>query len=362
MNGRYLVKKVLMTGLYDARGGIETFARNYFDYIDKGKIRYDFTNAREFIYFGEYFIENGAVIYNIPHEKKNPVLYYQRLKEIMKGYDAVHINILSAANILPVMAAKKSGVKKIIVHSHNSGTVGLIRNTLHFIFKPYLRKAATDFFACSELAGKWMFGEKIIGQDNFHIINNGIDIEKFKYDESIRNKIRKQYGLENDFVVGHTGRFSEQKNHSFLIDIFAEVYKKNNSARLMLVGDGELRVQIEEKVKTLGLSDAVIFCGVCDNVNEIYQAMDAFVLPSLFEGLPVVLVEVQAAGLRCVISDRISKEADISGDIKFLSLSDKPESWAESILALQGAERNKCDMSDYDIRRLSDMLEQLYLE
>ena len=200
---------------------------------------------------------------------------------------------------------------------------------------------------------------------DYTIVNNGIDTEKFVFDKQVRDKIRTGLKIENKFVVGHIGRFSYQKNHEFLIDIFNEVYKKNSNAVLLLLGCGELEKQIREKVHILGLDKAVIFNGTVSNANEFYQAMDCFVLPSHFEGLGIVAVESQASGLKTLCSDVVPKEAQITNLLEFMSLSDTAEAWAEKVLSYDNRYGRR-DMSDeikksgFDIKYSAKQLEGLY--
>ena len=220
---------------------------------------------------------------------------------------------------------------------------------------------ATELFACSKLAGDWMF----LGE-YFDILYNAIDIKEYKYSPVIANKLRQEFHLENCIVVGHVGRFNPQKNHSFLIDIFSECVQRNSNTKLLLVGDGEGRQKIQDKVRDLGIQDKVIFTGIRSDVNELLQAMDVFVFPSLYEGLPVTMVEAQAAGLPCVISDHISKECIVtSGLVTGKSLNESPERWAECVL--QQSYRNReshieeIRTAGYDISTAAKQLESFYL-
>jgi len=194
-------------------------------------------------------------------------------------------------------------------------------------------KYSTDLFGCSKEACEFLFGERCFNDNRVRIINNGIETENFVFNEEIRVKMREELGIKDStIVVGHVGRFSYPKNHDFLIDIFKKVNEKNRNTLLLLVGDGNLREAIERKVEYLGLSNRVIFAGIRSDVADVLQAMDIFVFPSLYEGLPVTLVEAQASGLPCVISDNITKQVQITDLIHPVSLERSPEYWSKKIL------------------------------
>lgn len=202
-------------------------------------------------------------------------------------------------------------VEKIIIHSHNNNIPkGIIKKTLNFINKKLLINKGNVFLACSEESGKWLYGNNV----NFEIINNAIEMEEFKFDKEKRDKIRRQYNLEDKFVIGHVGRIEKEKNHEFLIDIFKEIKQKNNNARLLLVGEGSLENKIKQKVKDDSLENDVIFIGNSHKVSDYYQAMDVFVFPSLAEGLGIVLIEAQSNGLKCFTTkNKVPKEAEYIG-------------------------------------------------
>ena len=238
------VIRVLQIGMHDKIGGVETYLMNYYRNINKNKIQFDFINCYDKLCFEDEIISLGGKIFKVPNFKKNPIGYYYKLKKIMKknNYQIVHINMLSSANILPIIAAHRCHIKHIIVHSHNTDTpVGIIRKVLDKINKKILIKYATDFFSCSKLAGEWLYD----GMKDSVIINNAIDLDKFKPNESIRKVIRKKLKFEKKFVIGHIGRFCYQKNQEFLIDVFEEVHRKNPDAVLVLVGDGTKKKKIE---------------------------------------------------------------------------------------------------------------------
>lgn len=237
-------------------------------------------------------------------------------------------------SVFSLFAAKCAGVPVRIAHSHSTtNKKEKKKNLMKQVLRPFSKVFATDYMCCSELAGRWLFGNKEYDKGNVYLLNNAIDLDKFKYNDSLRKKKRKEFGIkDNTLVIGHIGRFVAQKNHDFLIDIFNEIHKKNNNSILLLAGQGPLMEDIKNKVKELNLDDNVKFLGQRNDANELYQAFDVFLLPSLYEGLPVVGVEAQAAGLLCYLSDDMTKETKVLDITKFMSLNNTPEEWADNIL------------------------------
>lgn len=302
--------RVLQVGMHDKIGGVETFLMNYYRKMDRNKVQFDFINMFEHLCFEDEIKKMGGMIYKVPNVKKKPFKYYKELRKIIRlnNYKIIHINMLSMANILPIIAAHKEGVKHIILHSHNSGTPkGILRKILDKMNKKIAIKYANHYFACSTLAGKWLYGN----ETHFEVINNAIDVNKFKFDENKRKNMRRHLNLEDKFVIGHVGRFCEQKNHKFLIEILRKYLILNPKTILLTIGEGELKNEIKSKALSYNLQDNIIFMDPIDNVNDYLQAMDVFVLPSLFEGLPVVAVEAEANGLTVITSNTVSKELPI---------------------------------------------------
>ncbi|PYF03258.1 glycosyltransferase family 1 protein [Ureibacillus chungkukjangi] len=359
--------RILQFGMSPNPGGVESFIMNYYRNIDRDKVQFDFVKMYNQIAYEEEIESLGGKIHNISFFKNHPIRNYYDIRKLIKkqNYKIVHVNMLSAAYIIPLIAAKKSGVNYIIAHSHNSSTSpGLVRNLLNFLNKSKLQRNANHFFACSTLAGNWMFGNA--SKQGINIINNAIDVSQYKYDSSIRAKLKKELNLEGKFVIGHVGRFQYQKNHEFLIDIFSEVHKRDSNAFLLLVGDGELMENMKKKVNLLGISDAVKFLGKRSDVNELMNCMDIFLLPSHYEGLPVVAVEAQTSGLRCILSDVITTETNISGQVEFMSLKLSAQEWAEQILSNQFKNDRenaykKTINAVYDIKSSAKSLEDFYL-
>lgn len=360
--------RVLQIGMHDKIGGIETCLMNYYRELHKKNIQFDFITTFDTICFEEEINRLGGKVYKICSEKKNPFKYYNQLKEIIKNnkYNIVHINMLSAANILPIIVSKKQRVPHIILHSHNTNTTNsIVKKIMNFVNKPFLR-FGTDFFACSKEAGKWLFGDSILKKKELIIVNNAIDVEKFKFDIKKRMEIRKKLQIENNFVIGHVGRFTYQKNHKFIINVFFEFQKKHKDAVLMLIGEGELEKSIKELVEKYKISDKVIFCGTTDYVEDYLQAMDVFVFPSRFEGLSLVSIEAQMCGLKVVGSDNLSRESKITNNITYISLKDDISNWIKemenNIKADERSKEIKLLNNEYNIEIEANKLAKLYRE
>lgn len=299
------------------------------------------------------------------------IIVFINLKKLIKkeGYKCVHIHADTANKLLiSGSAARFSGVKKIILHSHSSGIDSENRNIkylVHKICRRFLKYIGTDFVSCSDYASKWMFPN--IRQENISIINNGIDLDKFRFNNDIRLRRRSELGLTDELLIGHVGGFSYVKNHEYLIKIINDVIKQNQKVRLLLVGTGHLKDKICQQVNDLGIQNYVIFYGVSDKVNELMSAMDAFVLPSHFEGFPIVGVETQASGLPVVFSDAITPNADITGESVFLPIEDRTVSmWTDTLLNSKKSEAERLNAYDilktkkYDIADTVNSFVKLY--
>lgn len=352
-------------------GGVESVVMNYYRNIDRSKIQFDFLCSESSTDIPYQEIEKlGGRVIIIPSYSK--VFGYQKvLTKIFKEnkYKIVHSHI-STMSIFPLRAAKKAGVPVRIAHSHSTtNKKEKKKNLLKQILRPLSKVYATDYMCCSELAGRWLFGNKEYNNGNVYLLNNAIDLEKFKYDENIRNQKRKELNIEKDtLVIGHVGRFVEQKNHRFLIDIFNKVHNQNNNSILLLAGQGPLMPEIKEKVKQLGLENQVKFLGQRSDINQLYQAFDAFCLPSLYEGLPVVGVEAQATGLLCLFSDDMTKETKVLDTTEFLALNQGAKKWGEVLLndvnKVSRNEKVKESFEDkgFDIKKESNKLYYKYVE
>ena len=317
-------------------GGVEAVIMNYYRHIDKNKVQFDFVMHKggNPNYIAEVK-SMGANVYEItPYSKDIFAFTYETYKIIKNGhYDIVHSNMNSLSGF-PLFAAWLAGARVRILHNHTTDTKAeALRTVLKRTLRPFAKLFANKYWACSKLAAEWMYGKQAVNAGKVTIINNAIDLDKFAFNQEKRDILRKELGLEGKFVIGHVGRFMKQKNHEFLIDIFAEVAKQIENATLMLIGEGPLLESIRDKVGNLDLNDKVVFLGVRNDVAELYNVMDAFVLPSFYEGLPVVGVEVQANGLPFFCSDQVTREILISDSIKLLPLNIGATKWANEILS-----------------------------
>lgn len=328
------IKIFQLVGSYKG-GGVEAVVMNFYRNIDRNKIQFTFVCDEDStdIPYEEIEKLGGKIIIVPPYSK--PFKYHSALKKALKedDYKIIHSHI-STMSVFSLFAAKCAGVPVRIAHSHSTtNKKEKKKNLMKQVLRPFSKVFATDYMCCSELAGRWLFGNKEYDKGNVYLLNNAIDLDKFKYNESLRKKKRKELGIKDDtLVIGHIGRFVAQKNHDFLIDIFNEIHKKNNNSILLLAGQGLLMEDIKNKVKELNLDGSIKFLGQRNDANELYQAFDVFLLPSLYEGLPVVGVEAQASGLLCYLSDDMTKETKVLDITKFMSLNNTPEEWANNIL------------------------------
>lgn len=311
------------------RGGLETMIMNYYRNIDRSKVQFDFlVHRNQESDYDQEILSLGGKIYRISHLNPFSFKYRKELKQFFKNhseYKIVHCH-LDCMSSIPLSYAKKAGIGVRIAHSHNANQEHNLKYVLKWYYKKKIQKYATILFACSKKAGKWMFEDH-----DFQILNNAIDAKKFSYNESLRVEMRKKLNLEDNFVIGHVGRFNAQKNHGFIIEVFSELIKINRNAKLLLVGEGDLENKLKKQVNYLGLDEQVIFYGKCDDVPSIMQVMDVFFFPSLFEGLPLTLIEAQASGLPCVISDIITNECCITHDINLCSLKSSIQNWVRML-------------------------------
>ena len=316
-------------------GGVESVVMNYYRNIDHSKIQFDFIcdNDSTNIPYEEIEQLGGKVILIPPYQKA--FSYHRQLKKVLKegNYKIVHSHI-NTMSVFPLWAAKSAKVPVRIAHSHSTtNKKEWKKNTLKQVLRPFSKTIATQYFCCSELAGRWLFGDKEYDKGNVYLLNNAIDLDKFKYDETKRKKKRKELSISNKtLVIGHIGRFVEQKNHRFLLEIFSEIHKKNKDSVLLLAGQGPLVDEMKEKVEELQILNSVVFLGQRSDAAELYQSFDVFLLPSLYEGLPVVGVEAQATGCLCEFSADMTKETKVLKTTRFMSLSQSAEEWANTIL------------------------------
>lgn len=347
------------------RGGLETMLMNYYRNINHEKVQFDFlVHREEDSDYDQEILSLCGKIYHI--SKLNPLSsqYRADLDDFFRehqDYKIVHSHLDCMAGI-PLKYAKSNGVPVCIAHSHNSNQTKDIKYLLKIYYKKKIKEYADYLFACSQEAGEWMFNT-----NDFKVLNNAIDAKKYSFNAVIRKDKRKEFNIFDDSImIGHVGRFFPQKNHSFLIDIFNDFHSINPNSYLMLIGEGDLKASIIEKVKELHLEDYVIFTGLRSDVNELLQAMDVFLFPSLYEGLPVSIVEAQAAGLPCLISDKVPIECKKTDLVYQINLNDPVDVWADKVNELSHIQRRDTyeDIKNagFDIIENAKWLENFYLD
>lgn len=340
--------------------GVEAVVMNYYRNIDITKVQFDFITCsavRE--RYDEEIINRGGKIYRLPSRSRKPLEYMRALKMLLQqeSYQIIHIHQNSASMTMDALVAKLCGIPNIIGHSHNTSCNVLYQ---HYCFKPFVNHVVTHRMACSKEAGKWVFGNRA----DILILNNAVDTEKFLFDKKIRTEYREKLGITDKYVLGFVGRLHEQKNVMRLLRIFKELYKHNSDFHLLIVGDGELRSQMEQYIEENQLSKAIDLLGRRDDVSSLMMAMDVFILPSLYEGMPVVMVEAQATGLSCVKSERVPAP-NILGNMISIDLEKSDEYWGEQILNVNPIERESAkeyvQAMGYDLKIEAKKLEDFYL-
>ena len=346
-------------------GGTESLIMSWYRSIDRSKIQFDFlVRSPDSNYVDEIIALGGRVFYTASFPRyflKNR----RETKEVLqrKEWDVIHIHANAAMYMLPLRLAKKLGYKHRIMHSHSVKAQNPLFKMLHIYNRKRIHRYATTCLACSEQAGSWLYG-----RHEFNVFKNAVETSKYLFSRDLREKYRKQLQIEDSFVVGHIGRFAMPKNHGFLLEVFREISKRKPESKLLLVGDGELREDIVNKAKSLGMESNIVFTGRRTDIGALMSAMDVFVLPSLFEGMPVVCVECCASELPAVISEEAYvKELDNLPNLCSFSLKHTPEEWAEYVLNIDcnRQERGTQDMATgcgYDIRSIISDLESLYLK
>lgn len=354
-------------------GGVEAVIMNYYEHINRDKVQFDFiVHENNIVDITDKVSKMGGRVYKVPAYNKNPVGFMWAVYKIIKAhhYQIVHsnMNTLSVFSLFPAWLA---GAKIRILHNHSTSVASeKVRDFIKKILRPLAKLFSNKYFACSEYAAQWMFGDKAVHNGKVTIINNAIDLKKYSYDKNLRDKLRKSLGITDEFVIGHVGRFMYQKNHNFLIEIFNEVLKVLPNSKLVLIGEGPMKYDIESKACSMGVKDQIIFLGLRDDVNKLYNIMDAFCFPSRYEGLGMVIVEAQANGLPIVMSDCIPKESILySNLIKLCNLHDGAKVWSKELELIS---KNKCHIrkvenkrfliNRFDIQTEAKKLEQIYLE
>ncbi|MBQ0083568.1 MAG: glycosyltransferase [Clostridiales bacterium] len=367
------IRILILLGEPISSGGQEKFLINMLSNFERDKVNFDiFTpygatdkaNTEKLLSLGaRIFEEHYSCTENKNANFKKAVTKFFSCH----SYPIVHIHSGSTYALMTgSKIARKSGAKRVIVHSHCGGFANLKYRVIKAIsFFPLLRYP-TDYFACSALAADWKFPKPIIKQKKYRIINNAIDLSKMNYSPALREETRRELGFRDEFVIGHVGRFTVQKNHEFLIDIFASIAKKREDARLVLVGSGALKDKILEKVNALGLTDKVLYLGLRTDIAALMNAFDVFVLPSFFEGLPIVGVEAQATGLPIVTSTGVTRELPIEDLAEYIPLSAGADVWADKILDLPREPRRdtaeEMTQAGYELKSAALRLQKFYEE
>ncbi|EZH75317.1 glycosyl transferase family 1 [Aquimarina atlantica] len=362
------------------RGGAESMIMNYYRSIDRNKVQFDFlVHRKERAAFDDEIESLGGKIYRMnPISPFFPGAYYKELRIFFKEhkeYTIVHSH-LNTFSCFPLKVAKEFNIPCRIAHAHiaiepirlkdvlsNSESLKeTFKKLVKFQLKKKIHNYSTHSFSCGEKAGKWLFKEKTA----FTIMNNAIDAKAFAYDSIVSDTYKKEHDLENKLIIGHVGRFTSQKNHSYILKIFNQLVQKKEDSVLVFIGDGPLRTKIEEEAKSLSIDDKIRFLGVRTDIPQLYQMLDIFVFPSFYEGLPVTLIEAQAAGLKVFASDRITREVHLTKDIEFLPITISPEVWADKILEKVSEEKtNNYEMvknKGYDIQKNTEIFQDFYLK
>ena len=350
------------------KGGAETNLMNYYRNMDRSQFQIDFLVHRETGFFEEELIKSGSEIFRLP------AILPWKLKEYKKAvktffdehndFDIVH-GQCSELGVFIYEEAKRRGIPVIIAHAHNAKMDKDKKLLFRLMWKRRMRKSINAYFTCGKEAAENLFGNKL--SEKSYQMNNAIEVEDFQFNQEVREKKRKELQAEETINLVNIGRFNTQKNQSFLLDIFAELIKRNKKYKLFLVGQGELESQLREKAKQLQIEQDVEFLGLRNYVPELLQAMDVFVFPSLFEGFGIAFLEAQAADLKCVVSDNIANEAHIiKNNIVELSLKKNATFWAEKITNIHNFERKDVTIqiknAGYDIQQNAKKLEKKYKE
>lgn len=355
-------------------GGVGAFLYNYHQYIDKSKVQFDYLMFSDFKSgdYDEKVKKLGGRVYVLPALKhKRLLLLHDLLIQFFakhaSEYNIVHLHTANLA-FLVLKVAKKYGIEVRIIHAHATvySEKYLWKSWRNKVLWYIGKKYATNYCACSKAAGEFYYGKEAVESGLVKVIPNAIDLEKYKFNQAIRNKIRKSLQLDDTFVVGHIGRMFPPKNQIFLLKVFDEIKKTKANAVLLMVGDGPLRIEIEDEILKSGLTDSVILLGVRNDVPNLLMAMDVFVLPSLSEGLGIVAMEAQASGLKCILSDKVPVETDMGG-AKYISLQTYCKQWASAILNCEKKHNRNSYLSNlikngYSIKESVEALQNYYIK
>lgn len=359
---------VLITSL--DRGGAETMVMNYYRHFDRSKIQYDFLVNRdsEGSYEKEILALGGRIFRMTPMYPQ----YFSRYKDEFRHFLSKHSEYkiihshLEERSYFPLRIAEEFGVPVRIAHAHNVYRQFDVKQVFREYFRYKLRNHVTHAFACSKEAGLWLFGDEIVNSDEYVHVYNAIDLSLYHFNLQSRNETRSKLGINSKSVVfGNVGRLSKQKNQKFLLDVYSDVLKEMPNSNLLIIGDGEMRADLYNYSKRIGIKNNIIFTGSVPDVWNYLQAMDCFVFPSRFEGLGMALVEAQVTGLPCIASEAVPREADVSDNVLFLPLTSKKELWVRRCIDLGHLSRNNeynSKISHYDISVEAKKLQQFYLD
>lgn len=350
------------------RGGAETMVMNYYRKIDKSKVQFDFLVHRQErgAYEDEIEAMGGRVYRMIPIYPQNFSVYKKMLRDFFekhREYRIIHSH-MSELGYFAFIEAKRQGIPVRICHAHSRPYGYDMKMVVRDYFKYKIRPYITHMFTCGTEAGEWLYGKQ--NKDNFIQLNNAVDTQKFCYDKSISVEVKRELEVEENFIVGHVGTFCKPKNHTFLLKVFKEILNRKKNAILILVGTGELFEEIKQQSRQLGIEERVRFLGTRTDIYRIMQTFDAFLFPSLFEGLPVTMVEAQAAGNLCFISDKVPKQCILTSNVKVISLEETAEDWAEVVLE-ESSKYKKSNMYEkiaakkFDIVQNAKWLEEFYI-
>lgn len=350
-------------------GGAETFLMKIYRRLDRRKYQMDFcVNTKEKCFYDEEIRELGGRIFYVPAKSKSFNEYKKALYDTIKnnGYEYVLRITSNAAGFIDLKIAKDAGARVCIARSSNSsdGDIAVVK-LIHRISRGLFARYVDVNIAPSDLAAEYTFGKKAVENGKVEKLNNAIDLDVYKYSEKARCEIRRELSIEGKTVIGHIGRFHKQKNHDFLIDIFLKIRERDKNAHLLLLGKGELFDDVKQKVETLGLLENVTFGGVRADVHRVLSAMDVFLLPSFYEGMPNTVIEAQATGLPCVISDTVTRGANVTGIVDYLSLADPAEKWADVVLDKNGIRVKTEEImkeKGYDIESASKIFVEIIFE
>lgn len=347
-------------------GGTESLIMNWYRHIDRSKVQFDFLVRSSDDNYAEEITAFGGRIFYTASFPRHFVKNKKETEEVLKRkeWDVIHVHGNAAMYMFPLKLSKHLGYNCRIMHSHNVQAQNSMFSFIHKFNKMKVSVYATNCFACSEAAGKWMFD-----YNHCQLVRNAVDFTEFKFDSDARHEIRKAYGIDEKYVVGHVGRFASQKNHFYLLDLFQEFLSKRPDSTLMLVGDGELEEEIKTKAAQMGVLDSILFMGRRSDVGRLMSAMDVLVLPSLYEGLGIVLVEAQFSGLPCIVSEEAyNEEVQITSNLSKISLQDGAAVWADRMQQISQLKFERhidadfAERSGYDMKTEVAKLEEFYLQ